>query len=132
MFFFLTQYLQGVRGFSALQAGLAFLPMTRRHVRDGPRRAAARAARRRRAALLIGGLALAADRDGVAEPGLGRDAPTSRRSRVPLSLLGIGIGIAFTPLTAAGIAGVRPADAGAASGLSTSPSSSAARSGSAS
>jgi hypothetical protein len=28
MFFFLSQYLQGVRGFSPLQAGLAFLPMT--------------------------------------------------------------------------------------------------------
>jgi MFS family permease len=36
---------------------------------------------------------------------------------VPLALLGIGIGIAFTPLTAAGIAGVAPHDAGAASGL---------------
>jgi hypothetical protein len=36
---------------------------------------------------------------------------------VPLALLGVGIGIAFTPLTAAGIAGVAPADAGAASGL---------------
>jgi hypothetical protein len=36
---------------------------------------------------------------------------------VPLALLGIGIGMAFTPLTAAGIAGVAPADAGAASGL---------------
>ena len=28
MFFFLSQYLQGVRGFSPLQTGLAFLPMT--------------------------------------------------------------------------------------------------------
>src|SRR5947209_19246268 len=28
MFFFLTQFLQGARGFSALQAGVAFLPMT--------------------------------------------------------------------------------------------------------
>ena len=28
MFFFLTQYLQGVGGYSPLQAGLAFLPMT--------------------------------------------------------------------------------------------------------
>ena len=28
MFFFLSQYLQGVRGFSPLQAGIAFLPMT--------------------------------------------------------------------------------------------------------
>jgi hypothetical protein len=36
---------------------------------------------------------------------------------VPLALLGIGVGMALTPLTAAGIAGVAPADAGAASGL---------------
>src|SRR3954471_21048279 len=28
MFFFLSQYLQGVRGFSPLEAGIAFLPMT--------------------------------------------------------------------------------------------------------
>ena len=28
MFFFLTQFLQGVHGFSPLKAGLAFLPMT--------------------------------------------------------------------------------------------------------
>jgi MFS family permease len=28
MFFFLTQFLQGVRGYSPLQAGIAFLPMT--------------------------------------------------------------------------------------------------------
>ena len=28
MFFFLTQFLQGVRGYSPLKAGFAFLPMT--------------------------------------------------------------------------------------------------------
>jgi len=28
MFFFVTQYLQGARNFTALEAGLAFLPMT--------------------------------------------------------------------------------------------------------
>ena len=28
MFFFLTQYLQGVRGFSPLEAGVAFLPLS--------------------------------------------------------------------------------------------------------
>ena len=28
MFFFLTQYMQGVLGFSPLAAGLAFLPLT--------------------------------------------------------------------------------------------------------
>jgi hypothetical protein len=36
---------------------------------------------------------------------------------IPLALVGTGIGIAFAPLTAAGIAGVAQADAGAASGL---------------
>jgi hypothetical protein len=36
---------------------------------------------------------------------------------LPLVLLGVGIGVAITPLTSAGIAGVAPEDAGAASGL---------------
>jgi hypothetical protein len=36
---------------------------------------------------------------------------------VPMSLLGIGIGSALVPLTGAGIEGVEPEDAGAASGL---------------
>jgi MFS family permease len=36
---------------------------------------------------------------------------------LPLMLLGVGIGVAITPLTSAGIAGVAPEDAGAASGL---------------
>jgi MFS family permease len=36
---------------------------------------------------------------------------------LPLVLLGLGMGAALAPLTAAGIAGVAPADAGAASGV---------------
>ena len=36
---------------------------------------------------------------------------------MPLAILGVGIGIAFAPLTTAGIAGVAAGDAGAASGL---------------
>ena len=39
MFFFVTQFLQGVLHFSPLQAGIAFLPTTARHVRDGAGRA---------------------------------------------------------------------------------------------
>jgi EmrB/QacA subfamily drug resistance transporter len=114
-FFFLTQFLQGVSGYSALQAGLAFLPMTAVMFAMGrvvpvltPRFGSSR--------LLMGGLLLAVAglalltrvSDGMHYfPGIA----------VPLALLGVGIGIAFTPLTAAGIAGVAPADAGAASGL---------------
>ena len=59
MFFFLTQYLQGVRGESPLQAGLSFLPMTLvlfALVRVVPRVAA----RIGDLPLLVGGLLLAA------------------------------------------------------------------------
>jgi EmrB/QacA subfamily drug resistance transporter len=114
-FFFLTQFLQGVGGYSALQAGLAFLPMTAVMFAMGravpmltPRFGSTR--------LLIGGLSLAV----VGIAWLSRVADGMHYFpgiAVPLALLGIGIGMAFTPLTAAGIAGVAPADAGAASGL---------------
>jgi EmrB/QacA subfamily drug resistance transporter len=114
-FFFMTQFLQGVLGFSALGAGLAFLPMTvvmfamgrllpRLTPRFGERR------------LLLGGLLLAL----VGIAWLSRVSDGSGyfpQIAVPLAFVGVGIGIAFAPLTSAGIAGVAPRDAGAASGL---------------
>jgi EmrB/QacA subfamily drug resistance transporter len=115
MFFFLTQYLQGVRGESPLEAGITFLPMTLvlfALVRAVPRVAA----RIGDLPLLVGGLLIAAT--GMAWlsqitettaflPGIG----------VPLVFMGIGMGAAFTPLTTAGIHAVSDEDAGAASGL---------------
>jgi predicted MFS family arabinose efflux permease len=114
-FFFLTQFLQGVGGYSALEAGVAFLPMTAVMFAMGravplltPRLGSNR--------LLTGGLVLAV-------AGLAWLTRISEGTQyfpgiaIPLALLGIGIGIAFAPLTAAGIAGVAPGDAGAASGL---------------
>ena len=60
-FFFLTQFLQGVDGFSALQAGLAFLPMTAVMFTMG--RVVPRLARRfGNTRLLIAGLAARRDR----------------------------------------------------------------------
>jgi EmrB/QacA subfamily drug resistance transporter len=114
-FFFLTQFLQGVSGYSALEAGLAFLPMTAVMFGMGrlvplltPRVGSSR--------LLKGGLFLAVI--GIAWLSRISDATHYFPGiAVPLALLGIGIGIAFTPLTAAGIAGVAQHDAGAASGL---------------
>ena len=115
MFYFLSQYLQGVRGFSPLEAGVAFLPLTLvmfTMVRLVPRMTT----RFGSGTLLIGGLATAAsgmawlsrlDETTAFFPGLA----------VPLVLLGLGMGSALTPLTAAGIAGVRDEDAGAASGV---------------
>src|SRR5262249_34271071 len=114
MFFFLSQYLQGVRGFSPLEAGIAFLPMTAvmfSMVRFVPQLSA----RWGDARLPITGVSVALA--GMAW--LSRlDATTPLLDiALPLVLLGLGMGGALAPLTGAAIAGVAPADAGAASGL---------------
>jgi EmrB/QacA subfamily drug resistance transporter len=115
MFFFLTQYLQGVRGYSPLQAGLAFLPMTLvlfALVRVVPRVAG----RIGELPLLIGGLVLAL----IGMAWLSQITPATAffpGIGVPLVIMGVGMGAAFTPLTTAGIHGVAQNDAGAASGL---------------
>ncbi|HEY2056476.1 MAG TPA: MFS transporter [Solirubrobacterales bacterium] len=115
MFFYLTQFLQGAEGFSALKAGLAFLPVTlsifamvkvvpRLLGRVGPQRT------------LIGGLVLAL----VGLLWLSRISTTTdywTGIAIPMALIGTGMGLAFTPLTQAAIAGVDNHDAGAASGL---------------
>ena len=82
MFFFLTQFLQGVRGYSALQAGLAFLPMTAVMFAMG--RVVPRLAPRfGNTRLLIGGPRARRRRHRLAEPDLGRHAllPAASRCR---------------------------------------------------
>ena len=115
MFFYLTQFLQGAENFSALKAGLAFLPVTlsifamvkvvpRLLGRIGPQRT------------LIGGLVLAL----IGLVWLSRISTTTDYwlgIAIPMALIGVGMGLAFTPLTQAAIAGVDNHDAGAASGL---------------
>jgi EmrB/QacA subfamily drug resistance transporter len=115
MFFFLSQYLQGVRGYSPLETGVAFLPMTLvmfSMVQLVPRLVA----RYGNTQLLMGGVSLAA----IGMSWLSRidaDTPFLLGIAFPLAIMGIGMGAALTPLTAAGIAGVEPRDAGAASGV---------------
>jgi EmrB/QacA subfamily drug resistance transporter len=114
-FFFLTQYLQRVRGFGPLEAGVAFLPMTLvmfSMVLVVPGLARTLGNRQ----LLLAGIGIAA----VAMAWLaqlGPDTPYVTGIALPMMLLGLGAGAAFTPLTAAGVAGVAAEDAGAASGL---------------
>jgi hypothetical protein len=48
---------------------------------------------------------------------LSADTQYFPRIALPMMLLGLGMGIAFIPLTSSGIAGVDPKDSGAASGL---------------
>lgn len=114
-FLFTSQFLQDERGFSALAAGLAFLPMTvvnfvvaisvprlQRHV-SGP-------------VLLVAGLVVAVA--GMTWLGVaGGDTSYLAGVALPMVLIGTGQGLAFGPLTASGIAGVDAADAGAASGV---------------
>jgi EmrB/QacA subfamily drug resistance transporter len=115
MFFFTTQYVQEVLGYTPIQAGVAFLPLTlflfvlslltarvfTVHV-DGR-------------TLMITGLVLAA----VALLLTSRLQAESGYLALllPLVLFGTGAGLSFVPLTAMSLDGVAPGNAGAASGL---------------
>jgi EmrB/QacA subfamily drug resistance transporter len=115
MFFYLTQFLQGAEGYSALKAGLAFLPVTltifamvkvvpKLLGRVGP------------FPVLIGGLTLALiGLVWLSRITAGTDYWTG--IALPMLLVGGGMGLAFTPLTQAAMQGVDNHDAGAASGL---------------
>jgi EmrB/QacA subfamily drug resistance transporter len=115
MFFFLTQFLQIAEGYSALQAGLAFLPVSLSifaMVRVVPKLLSRFGLQR----TLIAGLALAlAGLLWLSRISTATDYWTG--VAIPMVMLGIGMGLAFTPLTQAGMAGVDNHDAGAASGL---------------
>jgi len=113
--FFTTQFLQGVIGYSPFEAGVAFLPATLANF------AAAMAVpklthRFGNGRVLATGLFLAL----LGMTWLSRvSADTSYLVGValPMILIGIGQGASLSPLTVAGIAGVAAKDAGAASGL---------------
>ena len=115
MFFFLTQYLQGVKGYSPLEAGVAFLPLSLvmfSMVLVVPRLAASLG----NARLLTAGVVTAlAGMTWLSQISAG--SPYLTGIALPMAILGVGAGAAFTPLTSSGVAGVSPEDAGAASGL---------------
>jgi EmrB/QacA subfamily drug resistance transporter len=115
MFFFATQFLQLVLGFTPLRAGLAFLPMT--VLLFGVSRLAAR---------LLGRfppvpLAMAGVVPVIAGMAwLSRISPgTAYLPGVlgPMMLFGLGMGLAMVPLTTAALAGVQAVDSGAAASM---------------
>jgi len=115
MFFFATQFLQLVLGFSPLRAGAAFLPMTL--LLFAVSRLAARVLGRVRAApMMVAGLVLVIT--GMAWLS-GLSAATGYFPGIlgPMLLFGTGVGLAFVPLTTVSLAGVAPQDAGAASSM---------------
>ncbi|HET6500987.1 MAG TPA: MFS transporter [Amycolatopsis sp.] len=115
MFFFLSQYLQEVRGLNALGTGFAFLPMAlliftisrfipRLLPRFGPKPVALVGT-----VLMTAGLVL-----------LTRLEVTSGYFPalfLPMVLMGLGMGLAFSPLNVVIMATVRPEDTGAAGGV---------------
>ena len=114
-FFFLTQFTQEVLGFGPLRAGLAFIPMTaalfatsrlapRLVARFGPR------------PLMLAGLVPVVA--GMAWLGqLTTGTSYFPGLLVPMLLLGLGMGVAFVPLTMASLAGVPPQESGAAASM---------------
>ncbi|WP_243076275.1 MFS transporter [Microbacterium sp. SS28] len=114
-FFFTSQYLQEALGFTPIQAGFAFLPMTLVNfvVAMAIPRLTARIGN---TVPLIAGIALTLG--GMFW--LSHITPTSdyvTAVALPMLLIGAGQGLAFAPMTTFGITGAAPADAGAASGV---------------
>lgn len=113
--FFTAQYLQGALGFSPMQAGLAFIPVTVPQFISSVSvpRATRRFGQRR---VLLTGLTLCVL--GLAWLSV-TEAQMSYLGGVvgPMLLLGWGQGWVLAPLTVAGVAGVENRNAGAASGL---------------
>jgi hypothetical protein len=113
-FFFTTQYLQGILGFTPCRPGSHSCRCPRSTSRSRCSSPAVRCFGS--TALLTAGVAATlAGMAWLSRVGLG----TSYLSAValPMVLIGTGQGLAFAPMTSAGLAGVDGSDAGAASGL---------------
>jgi EmrB/QacA subfamily drug resistance transporter len=115
MFFFLTQLVQDILGFSPLRAGISFLPLTA--ALFGVSQLSPRLVSRYRPwSLMVAGLLPVVA--GMAwlsriSPGTGYLAGLLG----PMLLIGAGMGVVFVPLTMASLSGVRPEDSGAASSM---------------
>jgi len=114
-FFFTTQLMQVVLGFTAFQAGLGFLPMTIVNfavalgVPHIVKRFGSASVLAAGVAFTLVGMAWLAQVDNASVYLTG--------VALPMVLIGLGQGLAFAPLTSYGIINVQPGDASAASGL---------------
>jgi EmrB/QacA subfamily drug resistance transporter len=115
MWFFVSLYLQQVLGYSPIDAGLAFLPMTLSIV-IGSTLASRAVSRVGVRPLLAAGMSIQA-------VGLVLFSTVSANGSylgdvlVPSLLVAGGIGLSFVPVTIAAVSGVEPSEAGLASGL---------------
>ena len=117
VFLFLTYYLQQTKGFSPIQTGLAFLPMsgaiiltattatTKLVPRFGPRW------------LMTGGMLAAATSMGLVFAQLGIGSSYAGHVLPGLLIMGVGLGLIFAPAFNGATLGVEPSDAGVASAM---------------
>ena len=115
MWFFVSLYLQQVLGYSPIQAGLAFLPMTICIV-TGSALASRAVIRVGTKPLLVVGL-MAQAVGLVLFAGVSPEGSYLGDMLVPSLLVAIGIPLSFIPATIAAVAGVERSEAGLASGL---------------
>lgn len=115
MFFFMSQFFQDIRGFSPVQAGLAFLPVPFSIFASSQLTSRVLVKRFAQKPVMLSGIALAVVGLFLASQ---LHAATPYSSIViDLVLIGCGSGISLVSLTSASLAGVEPTEAGAASGL---------------
>ena len=115
MWYFVSLYLQEVRGFDPIQTGLAFFPMAL-SVIVGANLAGRATARFGAGPLLAGGMALICI--GMLLYGRMPVDSTYGIDVLPASLItAVGIGLAFVPVTIAAMSGVAVRESGLASGL---------------
>ncbi|WP_425824893.1 MFS transporter [Streptomyces fractus] len=114
LFLFLTFYLQVIKGYSPMETGFAFLPMTAAMIISSTQIAARLMVKVPARALMVPGLLVAAS--GMAL--LTQMTPTSSYWALvaPVEvLLGLGLGCTFMPAMSLATSGVAPQDSGAAS-----------------
>lgn len=115
MFFFLTQFLQNILGYSPIDTGFAFLPLTLLVFAASQASSKVLIERFGGKPLMI--IGITSSTIGVAW--LTQISSASGYGTIfgPLMFFGLGNGLAFVPLTTAALSGVEPEDQGAASGL---------------
>ena len=115
MFFFVGQFLQDVQGYSPLRTGLCFLPVPASVFLSSQLVSKVLINRVRPKVLIMSGISLTVV--ALLMSSQLHAGASYLQIFVSLVLLGAGSGTALVPLTTAGLAGVEPGDAGAASGL---------------
>jgi EmrB/QacA subfamily drug resistance transporter len=114
MFYFLTQFLQNIQGWSAVKTGVGFLPMTAGIIVAAGLTSRFVGKTGIRLPLIVGPAMTV-----VGMLWISRITPTSSYLEIlgPLVVIALGMGFVFVPLTLTAVSGVEPQEAGLASAL---------------